>query len=48
MSEYEEGEALTVLPGCMHAFHADCVGKWLVEKPSCPACMRDVRCDLRT
>ena len=46
MCEYEEGEKLTVLPGCTHAFHADCVFQWLESKPTCPACMRDVRTDM--
>ena len=47
MCEYEKGDALAVLPGCMHAFHPPCVARWLEEKPTCPVCMRDVRADLR-
>ena len=44
--EYEPGELLSLLP-CTHAFHGSCVGRWLVQKPSCPVCMRDVKADMR-
>ena len=47
MSEYEEGETLSVLPGCAHTFHSQCVGRWLQEKPHCPVCMRDCRQDVQ-
>ena len=45
MCDYEAGDRLCVLP-CMHAFHAECVGRWLESKPTCPVCMRDCRQDL--
>ena len=46
LCEYDEGDALTILPGCMHAFHQACVVTWLGGKPTCPACQRDVRADV--
>ena len=42
MCEYEEGEALTILPGCMHAFHKECIYSWLAVNRSCPLCRMDV------
>ena len=45
MSEYEQGEKITVLP-CFHSFHSECVNRWLESKPTCPVCMRDVRQDV--
>ncbi|KAK3143490.1 hypothetical protein QOZ80_4AG0300940 [Eleusine coracana subsp. coracana] len=31
-------EVLRVLPGCLHAFHADCVDTWLQAHATCPVC----------
>ena len=45
-SEYEEGDELALLP-CSHSYHKQCVATWLRDKPTCPACQRDVRQDLR-
>ena len=33
---------------CSHCFHKECVSQWLEDKPTCPACQRDVREDLRS
>ncbi|XP_008660032.1 E3 ubiquitin-protein ligase synoviolin [Zea mays] len=30
------------LPACGHAFHADCIGRWLPLRPECPLCRRPV------
>lgn len=35
--EFMEGESVRVLPECRHTFHADCIGAWLISKPSCPS-----------
>jgi hypothetical protein len=38
LAELADGEALRVLPVCMHYFHAACVGEWLRAHDSCPLC----------
>ncbi|CAN6289202.1 unnamed protein product [Urochloa humidicola] len=34
--------AVRALPACGHAFHADCIGRWLPLRPECPLCRRPV------
>ncbi|TVU28357.1 hypothetical protein EJB05_19873, partial [Eragrostis curvula] len=38
--EFKEGGAgdCRVLPGCEHAFHAECVDSWLRKSRLCPIC----------
>ncbi|KAF8728917.1 hypothetical protein HU200_018216 [Digitaria exilis] len=39
----EESPAVVrALPECGHAFHADCIGRWLPLRPDCPLCRRPV------
>jgi hypothetical protein len=38
LSELADGDAVRVLPACMHYFHADCVGEWLLAHATCPLC----------
>uniref|UniRef100_A0A0E0MIW2 RING-type domain-containing protein n=1 Tax=Oryza punctata TaxID=4537 RepID=A0A0E0MIW2_ORYPU len=40
-SEKEEDERV-MLPGCAHAFHKDCVVKWLRNHTTCPLCRSHV------
>ena len=47
LCEYDEGDEMHMLP-CAHCFHKKCVSQWLKDKPTCPACQRDVREDLRS
>jgi hypothetical protein len=37
-----DGEAVRVLPACMHYFHAACVGEWLRAHHTCPLCRAPV------
>jgi hypothetical protein len=38
----DEPAAVRALPACGHAFHADCIGRWLPLRPECPLCRRPV------
>jgi hypothetical protein len=38
LAELVDGEAVRVLPACMHYFHAECVGEWLRAYDTCPLC----------
>ncbi|XP_017982440.1 PREDICTED: RING-H2 finger protein ATL66 [Theobroma cacao] len=35
---FEDEEKLKVLPECNHAYHSECVDKWLSSQSSCPLC----------
>jgi len=42
LDDYEIGDALRCLP-CGHAFHSNCIAKWLIERSAtCPLCKEDL------
>lgn len=38
LNEFDDGEALRLMPACSHAFHADCIDVWLSSRSTCPVC----------
>ncbi|CAH8281545.1 unnamed protein product [Eruca vesicaria subsp. sativa] len=42
LSEFEEDEALRLLPKCSHAFHVSCIDMWLLSHKNCPLCRAPV------
>ncbi|XP_074572345.1 E3 ubiquitin-protein ligase ATL23-like [Curcuma longa] len=43
LEEMEEGQAARVLPECRHAFHRECVDRWLAGHRECPLCRAVLR-----
>ncbi|KAJ4731432.1 RING/U-box superfamily protein [Rhynchospora pubera] len=42
LEKFNEGESLRLLPECTHAFHVDCIDKWLEAHSNCPICRTGV------
>uniref|UniRef100_A0A0E0NGQ1 RING-type E3 ubiquitin transferase n=1 Tax=Oryza rufipogon TaxID=4529 RepID=A0A0E0NGQ1_ORYRU len=40
--EFEDDDALRLLPACPHAFHPECIGLWLEKHVTCPLCRANV------
>ncbi|PNT68308.1 E3 ubiquitin-protein ligase ATL6 [Brachypodium distachyon] len=38
LSEFDDRDALRLLPRCCHAFHVDCIDAWLASHVTCPVC----------
>ncbi|XAR69473.1 hypothetical protein NMG60_11001066 [Bertholletia excelsa] len=42
LNPFEPTEVLKLLPKCKHAFHVECVDKWLITHGTCPLCRHQV------
>lgn len=40
--EFQENEALRLLPKCSHAFHINCIDVWLRSHANCPLCRANI------
>ncbi|TXG74427.1 hypothetical protein EZV62_003006 [Acer yangbiense] len=43
---FEDEDELKVLPECNHAYHSDCLDKWLNSRSSCPLCRASLEISL--
>jgi hypothetical protein len=42
LGEFKDGESLRLLPKCNHAFHQQCIDKWLKSHSNCPLCRSNI------
>ncbi|CAI9760749.1 unnamed protein product [Fraxinus pennsylvanica] len=42
LSVFVEGEGIRQLNACKHAFHVECIDKWLYSHSNCPVCRASV------
>ncbi|GKV11705.1 hypothetical protein SLEP1_g22933 [Rubroshorea leprosula] len=45
LSKFEDVEILRLLPKCKHAFHVNCIDRWLETHSSCPLCRHRISAD---
>lgn len=45
LARFDDADLLRLLPRCRHAFHLDCVDRWLESNASCPLCRTRVDAD---
>ncbi|GJM89938.1 hypothetical protein PR202_ga06168 [Eleusine coracana subsp. coracana] len=45
LSRFDDADVLRLLPRCRHAFHLDCVDRWLQSNASCPLCRAAIHAD---
>ena len=42
LENMEIGSEARSLPGCSHRFHTECINDWLIRRPHCPYCRRQI------
>ncbi|KAH7859439.1 hypothetical protein Vadar_001132 [Vaccinium darrowii] len=43
IAEFEDDDALRLLPKCDHAFHPECIDAWLASHTTCPVCRANLK-----
>jgi heme/copper-type cytochrome/quinol oxidase subunit 2 len=47
LSQFEDGDLCSVMPGCRHEFHRSCIAKWLKAcNNTCPLCRAQLQWDV--
>lgn len=47
LSNYQGEDELVVSRSCQHAFHEDCLARWLARQPICPCCRVPILANVR-
>ena len=42
LEDFKEGDEMRKLHGCGHAFHDECINRWLSRVASCPICKKEL------
>ncbi|MCO5569273.1 hypothetical protein L7F22_022985 [Adiantum nelumboides] len=45
LADFQEMEALRLLPACQHCFHPSCIDTWLSSHSTCPLCRQSIAPD---
>ncbi|KAG5007179.1 hypothetical protein AAZX31_09G128400 [Glycine max] len=46
LAEFDDADALRLLPKCGHVFHAHCIDAWLAAHVTCPVCRGEVSVEI--
>lgn len=43
LSDFDQGDAVKILPDCNHTFHDSCLQTWLIKRFACPNCNLEIQ-----
>lgn len=43
LNDFDDGDTVRRLSVCGHSFHKSCIDLWLLRRPDCPLCKREVK-----